>query len=116
MLDRKCRIMYIMQKWPDVTVAQLLAFARLCQAFGEFAARGQLVGHGYDVLIKRAFQEFEIILCRGVLGLADIGLITNDADTTQNADDCHNHQKFDQGKPGCPHSRPLSARQRIVRF
>ena len=67
---------------PDVTVAQLVAFARLCQAFGEFAARGQLVGHGYDVLIKRAFQEFEIILCRGVLGLADIGLTTNEADTS----------------------------------
>ena len=56
--------------------------ARLCQTFGEFAARGQLVGHGYDVLIKRAFQEFEIILCRGVLGLADIGLTTNEADTS----------------------------------
>ena len=94
---------------PDVTVAQLVAFARLCHALGEFAKRGQLVGHSYDVLIKRAFQEFEIILCLGVLGLADIGLTTNDAD------DCHNHQKFEQGKPGCPHSRTLSARQLNVR-
>ena len=62
----------------------------------------------YDVLIKRAFQEFEIILCRGVLCLADICLIANDADTTQDADDCHNHQKFDQGNPDVRTAVPLA--------
>ena len=49
-------------------------------------------------MIKRAFQEFEIILGGRILRLADIGLIADDADAADDADDGNDNQKFDQRK------------------
>ena len=71
----------------DIAVTKFVAFADFREAFGEFAARAKVVGHGHDVLVQRPLQEFEIILGGRILRLAHIGLIADDADAADDADD-----------------------------